>query len=270
MRRDGNKIFKAGGHNLRLNRKSYVMGILNVTPDSFSDGGKWLNPDLAVKRALDIQSQGADILDIGAQSTRPGYVKISWQEELNRIIPVLRGIKGRITIPVSVDTFYPEVAERSLELGAEIINDVMGFKDKRMFEVVSDSKCGLVIMHDGQNDTMINFFENQINLANKYNIDINRICLDPGIGFGKSYEENLSILGNVSKFKVGDCAVLVGASRKRVVGMSCGNPPFESRLPGTISAHTAALLSGADIIRVHDVPEAVQSSCVVDKIIEFR
>lgn len=261
-----NRVFKAGKSRFFLGKKSYIMGVLNVTPDSFSDGGKWANPDSAITRALEIQSQGADILDIGGQSTRPGHEKVPWEVELERIAPVLGGIKGKIHIPVSVDTFYPEVAQKCLEFGIEIVNDVTGFKNHKMFEAVSGSDCGLIIMHDGTNNGMTDFFRAQTQLAGKYNIDSNRICLDPGIGFGKSYEENLFILGNVGKFRVGEYAVLVGASRKRVIAMSCGNPPVEERLFGTIAAHSAALLSGADIVRVHDVKEAVQAARVIDEI----
>lgn len=263
-------LFKCGKYSFDLSKKKYVMGILNVTPDSFSDGGKWFKPDLAIKRALEIQSQGADMLDIGAQSTRPGYVKISPQEEWERLKDVFEGLKGKIKIPISIDTFYPEVAEKALSLGANIVNDVTGFKNKEMFKVVSKSECGLIIMHDGKISDTANFFEKQIAEANKNLIDLSRICLDPGIGFGKTYEENLFILGNTENFRVKDRAILIGASKKRVIGMACGDLTTEQRLPGTIAAHSAAMLAGADIIRVHDVPEAVQSAKIIEKIIEAK
>lgn len=263
-------MFKAGKYNIELGKKSYVMGILNVTPDSFSDGGKWAMPNLAIKRALEIQNLGADILDIGAQSTRPGYSKISPDEEIERLIPVLKGIKGRMEIPVSVDTFYPDVARKALNLGADIINDVTGFKDDKMFEVVSKSKCGIIIMHDMKGLNIKRFFEKQKRKAFKYNISEDRICFDPGIGFNKTYEENLHILGNVNKFKLEKNAILIGASRKRVVGMSCGNPAFIDRVSGSIAAHCTALLSGADIVRVHDIKESIQAIQVIDKIKEFK
>ena len=245
------------------------MGILNITPDSFSDGGLYLDIQAAIKRAYEIEALGADILDIGAQSTRPGYTKVSYEEECKRLIPVLEKLIGKIKIPISIDTFYPQVAKEALNLGVDIINDVTGFKNEKMLEVVANSKCALIVMHDGKAAETKDFFENQINLLTRSAINLNRVCLDPGIGFGKTYEENLFILGNAHKFKVGDQPMLIGASRKRVIGMSCGDPDFKNRLSGTISAHSAAMLSGADIIRAHDVFEAVQSRKVIEKIIEF-
>lgn len=260
-------IFRAQNYKMELGVKSYVMGVLNVTPDSFSDGGNWYNTDLAIKRAFEIQAQGADILDIGAQSTRPEFTKISSSEELKRLIPVLEGIKGKLRIPISVDTFYPEVAAEALGLGADIINDVTGFKNDDMLRTVSESDCGIIIMHNyGKIGDIVKFFQIQKEKANKFGIHSNRICFDPGIGFGKTYEENLFILRNLPKFKIKDNALLIGASRKRVIGRSCGNPPFKDRVAGTIAAHSVALFNGADIVRVHDVVEGVQAAKVISKI----
>ncbi len=261
-------VFSCGKREFSLSKRAYVMGILNITPDSFSDGGKWNTPKKALERALEIEKEGADFIDIGAQSTRPGFTKISQEEEAKRLIPVLKEIRGKLKIPISIDTFYPYVAEIALDLGADIINDVNGFKDEEMFRVASKSDCGCLIMHSGANlETIKPFFEEQIGKALSYNIDKKRICLDPGIGFGKSYEENLLILKDVNKYKIDGCAMLIGASRKRVIGESCGNPPFSERMPGTIAAHTLAVASGADIIRVHDVKEAVQAAKVASKIV---
>ena len=260
-------IFKANKNIFKLGTKTYVMGILNITPDSFSDGGIWNSPELAVKRAIEIQSQGADIIDIGAQSTRPGHIKISEDEELKRLITILPKIRKFIDIPISIDTFYPSVANKALDIGVDIINDVTGFENKNMFEVVSHSDCGCIIMHDKENLDIKNFFNKKLNQALQYGISPNRICFDPGIGFGKNYNQNLFILNNISEFKIKNNALLIGASRKRVIGESCGNPPFDKRTPGTIAAHTIAILRGADIIRVHDVSEAVQAVNVTDKIL---
>lgn len=265
-----NKFFKCGKYNLDLSQKKHIMGILNVTPDSFSDGGRWFNPDLAIKRALEIQSQGADILDIGAQSTRPDYIKISSLEEWSRLQEVLKGLKDKIKIPISIDTFYPEVAEKALDCGVDIVNDVTGFKNKEMFKIVANRECGLIIMHDGKLSDMVKFFEKQIDKAIGFSIDLNRICLDPGIGFGKTYEENLFILGNTDNFRVKNRAMLVGASKKRVIGRACGDLPIEQRTPGTIVAHSVAMLSGADIIRAHDVLETVQSARIIEEIIRIK
>lgn len=262
------KIFNAGNFTLNLSEKTYIMGILNVTPDSFSDGNKWFDINLAIKHALQMQNDGADIIDIGAQSTRPGYVKITPQEELTRLIPVLKALKGQINVPISVDTFYPEVAKEALNEGVDIINDVNGFKNELMIKVAAQSNCGCIVMHDGTNAKMKNFFDLQLSKMIKNNISQSRICFDPGIGFGKTYEENLNVIKNLKKYLIKNIPMLVGASRKRVIGIPCGNPPFVERMPGTIAAHTIAILNGANIIRVHDVKEAVQAAKVVDAILK--
>ncbi len=259
-------VFKAGKYNIDLENKTRVMGILNVTPDSFSDGGQWFNPEKAVKRAFEIQKLGADILDIGAQSTRPGYVKISAEEELSRLYPVLKKLKDNINIPVSVDTFYPEVAKEVLELGASIINDVSGFSSETMFEVASKSNCGIIIMHSGEDSNIKEFFERKVLEAGKFGISKERICLDPGIGFSKDRIQDRRMINNLDKFKIKGVAMLVGISRKRVVSEFLENKDNSSKLPGTIAANTIAIDRGANIIRVHDVQEAIFASKVVDAI----
>ena len=255
-------IFKAGKFELDLSKKTYIMGILNVTPDSFSDGGKWFNAADAVAHAMQMQADGADIIDIGAQSTRPGCVKITAAEELKRLLPVLSILRGKIRVPISVDTFYPKVAKEALNHGVNIINDVTGFKDSEMMKIACQSDCGCIVMHDGPNKQMRGFFEAELEEMLKRGISKERICFDPGIGFGKTYEENLSVVRNLKSYSIDGCAVLVGASRKRVIGAPCENPPFEERLPGTIAAHTIALIGGANILRVHDVKAAVQAAQV--------
>lgn len=261
-------VFQAGAYSLPLGERSYVMGIVNVTPDSFSDGGKWAAPGEAAEHALLLQEQGADILDLGGQSTRPGYTAVSWEEEWDRLGPVFAILKGKLRVPVSVDTFYPEVAERALEAGADIINDVTGFAREEMFLLAKQTNCGCVIMHDQPDFAGIRpFFERQLEKALAYGLSPRQICFDPGVGFGKTYEENLMILGRVGELCVPKTAMLVGASRKRVIGQPCGNPPFAERLAGTIAAHTLALAGGADILRVHDVAEAVQAVRVAGAIL---
>lgn len=260
-------IFNAGKYNFPLGKKTYVMGILNVTPDSFSDGGKWNSKEKALKHALEMAKDGADIIDIGAQSTRPGCVRISAEEELSRLLPILECINKELDVPISVDTFYPEVAKAALKQGATIINDVNGFADDRMFSLMRDSDCGCVIMHGGSNQKMANFFKNTMAKLRQNQIDKSRVCLDPGVGFGKSHKENLYAIKNLREYKIEEVAMLVGASRKRVVGNCCGDPPFSNRLSGTIAAHSIAIANGADIIRVHDVKEAVQAAKVADAIL---
>ncbi len=245
------------------------MGILNVTPDSFSDGGKWLNTKRAIDRVLEIEKEGADIIDIGAQSTRPGYTKISPDDELERLMPVLEGIKGKLNIPVSVDTFYPKVADEAIIMGADIINDVYGFEDEDMFEVCKDSTCGMIITYGFKAPKkMKKFFSVKLSKATDLGIDSQRICFDPGIGFSKSYEEDVDIIKNVGKYKISRNAFLVGVSRKRVIGYSCGNVPASDRMAGSISAGVIASMGGADILRVHDVKETVQALKVSDKILK--
>lgn len=263
------KIFKAGNYELNLSEKTYVMGILNLTPDSFSDGGKWNSVDKAVKRAIEMQNQGADIIDIGGQSTRPGYTKITAEQELERIYDTIKILCHELSVPISVDTFYSEVAKEILDLGADIINDVSGF-NYDMFEVVKNYYCGCIVMHSNQGNDIKDFFETKKSEALNFGINKERLCFDPGIGFSKTYEENLNIIKNFDKICIDDCAMLVAASRKRCIGAPCGNPEFENRDEGTIAAHTIATIKGANIIRVHNVIKAVQAAKVTDAIIRGK
>lgn len=263
-----NKVFIAGSFVFNLEEKTHVMGILNITPDSFSDGNKWFEVDSAVAHALEMQDDGADIIDIGAQSTRPGCIKISVKEELERLIPVLAALKDKIFVPISVDTFYPEVAQESIKYGVSIINDVSGFKNEKMLSVASKSNCGCIVMYDGEISNMKSFFEKQISKMQDKNIKKERICLDPGIGFGKNNKENLCVIKNFKKYLPNNYASLIGASRKRVIGMACGEPQADKRDYGTIAAHTIAILNGANIIRVHNVKAAIQAAKVTDSILK--
>lgn len=260
--------FQLGKFLLNLDKKTYVMGILNVTPDSFSDGNNWFDVEKAVAHAIQMQNDGADIIDIGAQSTRPGYITISPEEELKRLIPVLKALRNQIQLPISVDTFYPSVAKEALNYGVDLINDVNGFKDENMIDIASCNNCGCIIMHDGPICFMKDFFKTQLDKMVHKNISTNRICFDPGIGFNKTYQENLFIIKNLKNYLMEGITMLIGASRKRFIGLSCGNPPFKERVPGTIAAHTIAILNGANIIRVHDVKEAVQATKVADAILK--
>lgn len=265
--------FQVRGRDFPLTR-TYVMGILNVTPDSFSDGGSYFSPQRAVARALELEEEGADVLDIGGQSTRPGYTPVSPEEEWSRLKPVLPEVLARTGLPVSVDTFYPQVAQKALEAGVHIINDVSGFGEE-MLRAVAGSGCGCVVMcpkgGDGGDvcERVRAFFEERKEAAARLGIPAERLCFDPGIGFGKTPEENLRLIAGVEKTKLPGIAYLMAASRKRVTGMVCGNPPFEQRLPATLAAHTAAILAGADLVRVHDVKEAVQAAKMADALKNF-
>ena len=256
------------------------MGILNVTPDSFSDGGQNFRPEDAVAHALEMQEQGAGMIDIGGQSTRPGFTAIPPQEEWERIEPVLKALQGRLSVPVSVDTFYPQVASMALSAGADVINDVNGFTDPAMFPAVLQSGCGCIIMHNGhvlkedpEEDILIRvrrFFEDKLRQAQEIGIARERICFDPGVGFGKTYEENLRLIANVDAVRIEGCAFLMAASRKGVIGKSCGDPPAEERTPGTLAAHTLAQAGGAQLLRAHDVREAVQAAQVAYAVLSAK
>jgi dihydropteroate synthase len=253
-----------------------IMGILNITPDSFSDGGQFFAPAVATAKALALEQQGADILDLGAQSTRPGHAPIGAEEELRRLLPVLEALKGRIAIPVSIDTYYPAVADAVLSLGAQIINDVSGAVSREMAEVVRQHSACWVLMHNGGgSDAFPRYEPDVITCVHKALADMARqalaldleptqICLDPGIGFGKTQEDNLRLLARTSEVKVDGFAYLVGASRKRVTAYGGNGCPPQERLGGTIAAHTLAQWGGADILRAHDVREAKQASQMLD------
>lgn len=265
-----------GGRVLTLDR-TYIMGILNVTPDSFSDGGCYASAESAAARAFTMAAQGADIIDVGGQSTRPGHTPISPEEEWARIAPVLEMLCGRVGVPVSVDTYYPAVAEKAAALGADILNDVTGFRDARMRQVAAAYRVGCVVMHDIPLDenadvcqALTSFYRVRAAECMADGIAQNRLCFDPGVGFGKSYQQNLTIAARFADQCLDGYPMLAAASRKRVIGMSCGNPPADQRVSGTVAFHTACILGGAHLIRVHDIPEAVQAAQVADAICHTR
>jgi dihydropteroate synthase len=254
--------------------KTLVMGILNVTPDSFSDGGRWNSIEAAVSHALQMAEDGADIIDIGGQSTRPGYSKIGPQEELDRLLPILLAFKEHSLPPLSVDTFYPEVAQAAIEHGVHIINDITGFADERMITLAAKTDAGCVVMHSEPSEASPDiiadikaFFALRLKELINAGVDRASVCLDPGVGFGKTQEQNLLVLKSYADFAEFGCITMAAASRKRVVGIPCGNPPFNERLAGTLAAHTAAQIGGARVIRAHDVKEAVQAARVIDALL---
>ena len=270
------KIWKIGREKEIILDRTVIMGILNVTPDSFSDGGRYSRTESAVARAYEMSAQGADIIDVGGQSTRPGHTPVSPDEEWSRIEPVLRTLCSDRKLIISVDTYYPDVALRAMEFGAHIINDVTGFRNPLMRKYAALHKVGCVIMHDVPLDEgddvcakLTEFFRTRTAECISNGIEREYICLDPGVGFGKSYEQNLAIASHFSRICFEKYPMLAAASRKRVIGISCGNPPADQRVSGTIAYHTACLLGGADMIRVHDIPEAVQAARVTDAITNF-
>ncbi|MBQ8763724.1 MAG: dihydropteroate synthase [Clostridia bacterium] len=271
-------MFRAGKHEFPLGKRTYVMGILNYTPDSFSDGGMYFTPEKALEHALKMQEQGADIIDIGANSTRPDAVILGAAEEKERLIPVLEAVRGKITAAVSVDTFYPACAEAALKSGADIINDVSGVFNPETAKLAAKYGAGYIVMHnpcgsaaaseypDGVVADLRKFFIDAIELAAKFGLPKEQLCLDPGFGFGKTYEDNLEILRDLQWLKFKGVALLAAGSRKRFIGTASGEENSALRDSGTVAAHTAAIAGGADIIRVHDVFSGVQGARVADAI----
>ncbi|MCI8360463.1 MAG: dihydropteroate synthase [Clostridiales bacterium] len=266
-------VWKIRDTHLPLGKRTYVMGVLNITPDSFSDGGRYLDPEKALEQALRLREAGADILDVGGQSTRPGHVPVSPEEEWSRLAPVLPRLLDEAALPLSVDTYYPDVARRCLEAGARIINDVGGQVDAEMARLVAGAGAGWVLMHSAQLDESADapaavraWLEAAVGRALKLGVEAAQICLDPGIGFGKTLEQNYQLIHRTAEVKLPGYAYLLGASRKRCIGAPAGNPPFDQRDSGTAAAHTVGILGGADIIRAHDGFGAVQAARVADAI----
>lgn len=259
-------IWKCRDKKTDCSGKTLIMAIINITPDSFSDGGKNLDPAAALKSAEKAQKNGADIIDLGAQSTRPGYEKISENEEWQRLEPVLKSIKGKINIPVSVDTFYPFVAKKAAALGADIINDVSGVISPEMAAVIKETGCGWVITfsHPGAEKEAKAFFEESAKKAIDLGIKKERLCFDPGIGFSKTREQDFRLISNVEKYRLPEYPFLLGASRKRIIGEGSCQPDPEKRVFGNIAADTAAILGGANIIRLHDVLSEKQGILMAD------
>ena len=248
-------IWKCKNKEIEYGKDVLIMGIVNVTPDSFSDGGDHFSPDDAVECALKLIDDGADIIDIGAQSTRPGHIPVSDKEEWERLEPVLKALNGKISVPVSIDTYYPYVAEKSLSLGADIINDVSGVINPDMAKIIKESGAGWVIMHNGAGsaEDIKKFFEASLAECKRLNIDKSQICLDMGIGFGKNYKENLELLTKMDYYKIKAFPLLLGTSRKRVIGEGSRQSEPKQRIYGNIPADTVAIMQGVDIIRLHDV-----------------
>ncbi len=250
-----------------------VMGILNVTPDSFSDGGRFVNPELAIEQALRMAEEGAAIIDIGGESTRPGAKAVSVEQELQRVVPVIEVLKSKTDLPVSIDTSKPEVMEAAVSAGADMINDVNGLQAEGALSVCAKLDVPVCIMHmQGEPRTMQtnpsyprgvmnhlhDFFKERIQTAQDAGIAKNNICIDPGFGFGKTLQHNYQILQQLDQLSALEVAVLVGVSRKSMIG-NLLDIPVEQRLPGSLSANVIAFMKGASIFRVHDVKETVEA-----------
>jgi dihydropteroate synthase len=263
-----------------LGARTLIMGILNVTPDSFSDGGLYDSREAAVRHGLEMEREGADIIDIGGESTRPGYTPVGGEEEQRRVVPIIRELAPQLKGPVSIDTYRASTARAALEGGARIVNDIWGLQhDPAMAPVVAEHGAMVIVMHNRMEvepsldivADMLRFFEDSLALARRAGIPDGHVILDPGIGFGKTGEQNLDALRHLGKVKELGFPVLVGASRKSVLSRfyDSGVPPRE-RLFGTLGAHVATIALGADIVRAHDVRAHVEASRVADILLRSR
>ncbi len=250
-----------GKYHLDLSQKTHIMGILNVTPDSFSDGGKFHAVDDALYHVEEMLSQGCDIVDVGGESTRPGYTEVSLEEEIARVAPVIEAVKARFDVPVSLDTYKYQVAEAGIQAGADLINDIWGltYDEGQMARVIAGAGVSCCLMHNRKEAIYRNFLvdvmsdlKNSIRIANKAGIDDAKIILDPGVGFAKSYEQNMEILGNLKEFKRLGYPLLLGTSRKSVIGLTL-DLPADQREEGTLVTTVMAVQAGWDFVRVHNV-----------------
>lgn len=271
------------GRTLTIGKHTLVMGVLNVTPDSFSDGSQFLTPEIALEHAEEMIADGADIIDIGGESTRPGAVVVPLDEELERVAPVISELAKRIHIPISVDTTKAAVARVALDAGAAIVNDISALRfDFHVADEVAKSGAGLVLMHSrGTPATMHRLppvaeimeeirssLTSSIHMAQRRGVRAESIAIDPGIGFGKSYEQNIELIGRLDQLKslFPGMPILIGTSRKSFIGKILDNAPVTERLHGTMASVAAAALRGAHIVRVHDVKAAVETVRVADAI----
>jgi dihydropteroate synthase len=262
-------------------QRTYIMGILNVTPDSFSDGGVYFHKEKAVEHALRMQEDGADIIDIGGESTRPGAKAVTLKEEIKRVVPVIEALAKKVSIPISIDTYKAAVADAAISAGASIINDISGLRfDKRMPQVAARHQTPVVIMHiKGTPKNMqknpsykalipeiVDYLTESIAIARDAGIPDEMIIIDPGIGFGKTLEHNLEIINRLHEFKGFEKPILIGPSRKSFIGKTLGGLPAEERVEGTASAVAIGIFNGANIIRVHDVKAMCRVAKVADAV----
>jgi dihydropteroate synthase len=273
-------VWWAGEHEIQTGERTLLMGVLNVTPDSFSDGGLFLDHEAAVAQGLQMVADGADIVDVGGESTRPGSGSVSADEEIARTIPVIKRLSAEVAVPISIDTRKPEVAAAALEAGATVVNDVSGARAEGMFDVVRDAAAGLVLMHmrgepatmqqlTGYDDVVADVrreLKDRLDAALEAGIDPERIALDPGLGFAKSYEQNFILMRDIDAFFELGRPLVVGPSRKSFIGKVLGDVPVDQRIEGTAGAAAWLAARGVPILRVHDVRQMAQVVRVVDAI----
>lgn len=263
----GSREFQTEGH-------TYVMGILNVTPDSFSDGGKWNDRDRALCHVEEMLEQGADLIDIGGESTRPGYTLLPDEEEIERVVPMIEAVKARFDVPVSLDTYKSRVALAGIQAGADLINDIWGLKyDDKIANVIAESGLPCCLMHNRKNTDYGDFMQDvaadlaeTVHLAEKAGIADEKIILDPGVGFAKNYEQNLEVINSLEELKVLGYPLLLGCSRKSVVGLTL-DLPADQRVEGTLATTVLAVVKGCMFVRVHDVKENVRAIKMTEAIL---
>jgi dihydropteroate synthase len=274
-------VLKTSRREIALGERTLIMGILNVTPDSFSDGNRYFNQQKAIERALKMADEGADIIDIGGESTRPGSKQVTARQEIDRVVPIVESLSRKLNIPISVDTAKSQVALKSLEVGAEIINDISSMGDRKMATVVQKASAALILMHmrgkpanmqtgnlayEDVVEEIITYLKNGYRKAIVSGIGKDQIVADPGIGFGKTYEDNCKIINKLDEFKALGLPVLIGTSRKAFIGNITGGSPVE-RIEGTAATITAAILKGCHIVRVHDVSFMKKVAAMTDAIV---
>ncbi|MBQ9990145.1 MAG: dihydropteroate synthase [Lachnospiraceae bacterium] len=265
--RIGTKEFDTTNH-------TYLMGILNITPDSFSDGGKYHTLDAALFRVEEMLKEGMDILDIGGESTRPGYIQISDDEEIGRIVPVIEAVKERFDVPVSLDTYKGAVAKAGIRSGADLINDIWGLQyDPEMGKIIADSQVACCLMHNRKEADYTSFMEDMaadfthiLHTAEAAGISKDKIILDPGVGFGKTYEQNLAAIGHLKELQTLGYPLLLGTSRKSVIGLTLNVEP-EERLIGTVVTGVFGILQGCSFLRVHDIKAHAQAIKMAEAIL---
>lgn len=257
---------KIGNQNFDIENECYIMGILNVTPDSFSDGGQWNDYDRAKKHVADMIAQGAAIIDVGGESTRPGHTQISIEEEISRVVPIIRMIKENFDIPVSIDSYKSAVVEAALKAGADMVNDIWGLKyDRRVADLIAEYQVPCCLMHNRDNTEYQDFLKDvcedlreSVEIAHAAGIPDRNIILDPGVGFGKTYEQNLRIIHHLECLKELGYPVLLATSRKSVIGITL-DLPSDQRIEGTVTTTVMGVEKGAAFVRVHDVKENMRA-----------
>ncbi len=264
---------KIGKKDFEIGKRTYVMGILNVTPDSFSDGGRFNNIENAIQHAKQMIEEGADIIDIGGESTRPNHISVAEDEELKRVIPIIKALTKEIEVPISIDTYKGKVAEEAVKQGASLINDIWGFKkDPYIAEVAAKYGVPCCLMHNREDKDYKNLIpdilqdlKGSINIALEAGVKPENIILDPGIGFAKNYEQNLSVMKHLEDFRTLGYPLLLGTSRKLMIGNAL-NLPTEERMEGTLATTAIGIMKGYDFVRVHDIKENKRVCVMTDAI----